>query len=195
MTASGSIVSSLTAPSGFTLGGQVNNGSFASGVQWWWKIAGGSEPSSYSVTETAAAGTGVAAMLAWSGVDTADPIDVSATDDTAETGVTTISLTPLTTTVADTLYVALPYEYNGRTITVSAAGAMTKLTQSTTTGRTVAVLEESIPSAGAVTGRTATASASSDWRGLAFALAPSSGGGGSTQPPRSMHHFNMLRRG
>jgi len=90
--------SALSGPSGFTIlhSESQNNGQTTAS---WWKKAGGSEPSSYSITWS---GTEryVGSCTRISGADTDDPVDVSDSNDGSSGTVTSPSIT---TTVDNTL--------------------------------------------------------------------------------------------
>ena len=93
----------ITAPSGWTLVRRVNNSnSTANSLAIYDKVAGGSEPASYSWTFSTSTGA-AGGIQTFSGVDTVNPIDVEAGQTT--TSGTTHTAPSVTTTVANTMLV------------------------------------------------------------------------------------------
>ena len=189
----GSTVATLNLPSGFTLGDIENNGAFDNGFAWAWKIAGASEPSTYPLSQaTSSSSTARAVMLAYSSVDTSTPIDATGDllGDTSND--TTVALADVTTTVAETLLIQLPWEYKTRTRTYTAGGSASLDWESNAAGFSFAAISEQIASASSVTGRTATASAAGQFKTFALALRGTGGGGGSAVAAL-MNHYRRRR--
>jgi hypothetical protein len=190
--------STVTQPSGFTLIQEVDlNSVFAASIHVYYKIASGSEPATYDVSLAGSAQNyGSAQIFAWSGVDTTNPINVSAK--TTYGGNSTSHVFPsVTTTVTDTTLIGVVtnIDLGATTWTAGSSGMTERADNAGGYGEDWALFDEAISASGATGTRTVTASASIEHHAITIALAPSAGGGGSTQPPRSMHHFNMLRRG
>lgn len=169
----------ITPPSGFTLIQSQPAGSFSSGIYIYGKVAGSSEPSTYTVNQTQN-NAGRAKMYAYRGGNTTSPINVSSISG-VQGSVSTVALPNLTTIVAETVYIGVGFEYNGRTPVLSATGAMTDRGGSTTAGLVFTVVEENIPTATTVSGKTESSSLNGDFYGFSMALAPA--GGGDTTPP------------
>lgn len=171
-----------TGPSGFT---QIDNKAptaFEAGMYLYYKIASGSEPSTYNVSQSGA-NQGSARMYAWTGVDGTTPINVN-TKSSKLTSVTTINLPSATTTVAECLHIGISLEYNGRTPTISATGSQTALGGSTLSGRVFQVTEEQIATASAVTGRTHSSGTSGDFFAFSLGIAPAGGASPTSDPPQ-----------
>lgn len=159
-----------TGPSGFTAIDSQAATTFSAGLRLYYKIAGGSEPGTYNVSQSGA-NLGAARMYAWTGVHASTPINVN-TKSSVLNGVTTINLPSATTTVAECLHVGVSFEYNGRTPTVSATGSQTARGGSTLSGRVFQVTEEQIAAAGAVTGKTHSSGTSGDFYAFSIGIAP-----------------------
>lgn len=160
-------------PSGFTLINNVATSLFSAGLYAYYKIAGGSEPSTYAVSQSGS-NLGAARMYAWTGTHATTPINVNAKS-AALSGVTTINLPSVTTTEADCRHIGIAFEYNGRTPTLSATGSQTARGGSTLGGRVFQVTDEALGAAGAVTGRTQSSGTSGDFYAFSIAIAPSGG--------------------
>jgi hypothetical protein len=93
----------ISAPAGWILVRRVNNGnSNASSLAVYYKVAGASEPSSYTWTFSSSSGS-AGGIAAFSGVDTSDPIDVENGQNTANS--TSHASPSITTTIADAMVV------------------------------------------------------------------------------------------
>lgn len=171
----------ITAPSGFTLLQSSASGSFRGGVYVYQKIATGSEPANYPVTVASA--SGYSQMYAWSGTHGTTPIDVSAIS-ADQPSTVTITAPTITTTVAETCHVNVGFEWNERSPTFTANGALVSRGQNSTGGTAWIVSDESISASGSVTGRTVTGSVTGDYISISIALAPASGAAGGTFAPR-----------
>jgi hypothetical protein len=166
--------STMAAPSGFTELAFLNPGAFAAGYRVFGKLAS-SEPSSWSIEETAAgnAAQGRAFAASWSGVNTSTPLDDSAT--ASSTNTATPAFPTVTAEAADTTLVAWVFENNGRTCTFTEAGSMTEREDSGIGGYSFGVFEEEIASSGSVSGRTCSASLTGDFVRASFLLASAGG--------------------
>jgi MSHA biogenesis protein MshQ len=91
----------ITPPSGWTLAGRLDNaGGNGNSMAVYYKVAGGSEPSTYTWSFSSSTGS-AGGIMAFTGVNTADPVDVSGGQTTASS--TSHSTTSLTTSVANTM--------------------------------------------------------------------------------------------
>ncbi len=94
----------ITAPAGFTLVNRQNNASgSANSVAMYWKLAASGEPASYTWSFSANTGN-AGGIMAFSGVDNATPINVSA-GSTTTTSTTNFAAPSVTTTMANTMTV------------------------------------------------------------------------------------------
>ena len=95
----------LTAPAGWTLVRRTNNANTnANSLVVFYKVAGAAEPASY--TWTADTSTGMAGgIVCFSGVDTANPVDVEAGQISGNTQTTTFTSPSVTTTVPNDMIV------------------------------------------------------------------------------------------
>ena len=135
-------------------------------------VAGGSEPSSYTFTFSAA-GTAVGTIAAYSGVDNGTPVDDHGGQVTSSS--VTITAPSVTTTVPNDQLVAF-FAITGKT-TIGTAGGMLERTeivspQAATSKLTAALDDQADPSAGPTGSRTATAAASGHGIGQMVALRP-----------------------
>ncbi len=170
--------SSQTYPSGFTPLWEFNATPSNAGLALAYKVAGASEPGTYSIQQaTAAAGADRARMLAWSGVNTTTPIDVSSS--MSDQPATASPAAPsVTTTGADRLLISAAIEYSGANRTIAAPGSMTDRWQWTAVP-SLEICEEVIAAAGATGTRTFSVSPSAAYfKTFSFALASAGGGGG-----------------
>lgn len=181
LTVGASTGNTITPPSGFTLIQSQPASLFSSGIYVYGKVAGSSEPSTYTVNQTQN-NAGRTRMYAYRGVNTTSPVNVSLIS-SAQGSVSAVALPNLPTTVAETVYIGVAFEYNGRTPVLSATGAMTDRGGSTATGLVFNVVEENVPTATTVSGKTESSSLTGDFYGFSMALAPAGGGGGDTTPP------------
>lgn len=159
-------------PSGFTLIDAVDNGSqFVAELRAFWKIAGGSEPSTYSVSCTA--GMAISAIVgAWRGVDQTTPVPTHAS--VSLTSSTSILCPSVTAATSDTALICFYADIDGQsTATYTPAAGMTNriLYRSSNAGVPLAVDGQSISATGATGTRTATASASHGWGAISFLIA------------------------
>jgi RHS repeat-associated protein len=92
----------ITPPAGWTLVRSDVNGTIQT-LAIYWRAAGGSEPASYTFTFGAAVNAATAGIVAYSGVDTTTPIDVSGGQ--ANTASTSVTAPSVTTTVANAMVV------------------------------------------------------------------------------------------
>jgi hypothetical protein len=122
----------------------------------YYKVAGGSEPSDYTVS--IAGGTsqaGSACILVWDGdVDTADPIDVSAKQGNG-TQSDNIECPSVTTTVADTTLVCVYGTRTRGTVNYTAPSGMTERLDSGTGAATFGVADLAVAAIGATGTKTA----------------------------------------
>lgn len=137
----------------------------------WWKLAGGSEPSTYSWAKPN--GDGIVCLIAWDGCDTADPADVSSQNQAgASTSHVASGVTP---TNDDALLVG------GYGTDVQSAGAITWTTPTGMTERedrstasdiwsSGSIHDEVLTGGGATGDRTATASSSQQYGAILAAF-------------------------
>ena len=166
----------ITPPSGFTLLQSKGGGAWNSGMYIYWKLAGGSESSSYTFGFSTA-NVRYAQAFAFSGVDGTTPIDDSAKS-SDQGSVTSIALPSVTASVADTLHIGISFEWNQRSPTLSATGSQTARGGNNAGGQDWFVTTEGIASSGAISGKTHSSSSSGDFVGFSVVVAPSGGGGG-----------------
>jgi hypothetical protein len=97
------------APSGWTLLRSTAAPAAVGTVSAWVKVAGAAEPADYTFTNGGAGDVGRMgiAIMRFSGVDTATPVDVSAIAAEANTDGTAVTCPTVTTTVADTMVVRM----------------------------------------------------------------------------------------
>lgn len=96
-----------SAPAGWTLKSSVSESTTFSGYLWW-KRAGGSEPADYTFTKGSPARWRTGLILAYSGgITSGDPFDVFSSNSEASGIDDQIECLTITTTVADTMIVAL----------------------------------------------------------------------------------------
>lgn len=154
----------ITPPSGWTLARRINNsGATANGLAIYYKVATASEPSSYTWTFSSSTGT-AGGISAFSGVDTANPLD-------AENGQATASslshATPsITTTVANTMLVA-SFAFSSSATWATPSGMtgafnVASLTVPNSTGESTASFYQFWTLTGSTGTRTATASGDAD---------------------------------
>lgn len=160
----------VTTPSGWTVVlGPVDTSTYGNRCYVFRKIAGGSEPSSVSVTISSGNGAGI--MSAFTGVDGTTPIDVSASATTATGGSTPNLVSPsVTTTVASTLLVRMYWAHDGTAITP--AGGTTEIYDANAPGQPAAIEAATIAQAAAGASGTTTATLNTNtFGGLAATLA------------------------
>lgn len=175
----GNAASNTITAAGFTLIDSVAAGSFQSGLYLYYRWATASEPSTYPVTQSGG-NIGRARMYAWRGVNKTGTINANIKS-AVQNGVTSVTLTNITTTVADALEIGVSFEYNGRTPTITAGSGQTSRGGSTAGGLVFLVSEKGFPTAGLISGETHSSSVSGDFYSFSIALAPA--GGGDTTPP------------
>jgi hypothetical protein len=185
------IAASVTPPSGWTLIGTANPGSFVPGGQTsskiYWKLATGSEPADYTWTISTGSYSEVG-IIAYSGVDTTTPIDASSSVESSGGNVTASSVT---TTVANTQLIAVLHDYGN---TMSAPSGMTQRALWDASINLIA--DEAIASTGA-TGTRADGAAYGAWNAHLIALKPAGGGGGAASGlilPPAYRHQSLLGR-
>lgn len=157
------------------------SGVFQCEIGVYWKIAGASEPSTYTVSISGQGGgnnLGSAQILVYTGGASASV--VNAHTNANGTASTTIANPSVTTTVADTILIAY---YGDRTDLSSetfapASGMTQRATGRSADGVPWAWDDQPIATAGATGTKNATASASHNWMSVVFAIAPASAGGG-----------------
>lgn len=169
----------VTQPAGWvSLGSIVNTSSPTTGggsvwIQMWRKVAGGSEPGSYTFGFSTSSWN-VVLCAAYHGVDNTTPIDASSSGGTGGTGnVASFSLPAVTTTAANDELVIFAGDYNGQTI--NSTGFTSEFNSSG-----YAVLDKAAGAAGSYGPSTATFSASDHGGGWLIALLSAGAGGGST---------------
>lgn len=170
-------------PAGFSLAWSCPQGLYASGLYVYTKAAS-SEPASYSVNQGFNNGNGAGRVvaLAYSGRDNTSLIVATSTQSPAsQPGVTSVSLPPLTATDTGQDYFAFAWEYNGRSLTLSAGSGLTLRASASGGGNTVGAADLTSTSAGSISGKTLTSSAAGDYKSGALLFAKASGGGNS--PP------------
>jgi hypothetical protein len=137
----------------------------------YYKVATGSEPSSYTWTFASSEVSG-AGISAYSGVDTTTPFDANATT-LANAASTTVTATGLTTVTANAVIVMVAHIDPADTITAW-SGALTERWQ--VDGIRTGLADELRATAGATGNRTATVSVSNSSVGYLIALRPASTG-------------------
>lgn len=158
--------STVITPAGWTLVQSSNqtNGN-TSRLYTYYKVAGGSEPASYIWTFSGANIGAVAGVASFTGVDTASPIDVSASQTTAKS--TSHTAVSITTTVAGDMLVTIHEFTSSRNWT--SPGGMTEVidsysrTGTSGNGISLEMNYEARPAVGATGLRTATASGNADY--------------------------------
>jgi hypothetical protein len=166
----GTGVTGVSAPAGFNSVRRDNRGT-STAVQVWTKTAS-SESGTYTVSWTGSNNANLA-ILAYSGVDTSAPVDVSGSTGGASTA---NPATPDVTTVTpNTMLLAIISVGSGGTWT--APGTMTERVDAPSTAasnnQTLGVFEEVIAATGATGTRTATVSTAGQYVATAIALKPS----------------------
>ncbi len=146
-------------------------------VDLWWKLVTGSEPANYGVScnGTSSNANSTAQVHHFSGNDTTSPINIASVFGSAQSGVTTITFSNLTTTVANCAILAVAVEINQHSFTASVPGGspLSVLINNATTplSDVVAFNGAGVPS-GAVTVGTLTSSPAHDFLGISVAIAP-----------------------
>ena len=171
---------SLTAPAGWTLIRSDVNSTFVR-QSLYYHLAGASEPASYSWTLSAAHGA-VGTMLAYSGVDPVNPIDVSSGG--IGSGSSSLTAPALTTSVANDMLVGLFGVKGTRDLHTARGHERTHRDQPGSQRRegraeSTDLLLGAVGSSG---NRTATLSVAANGVGQLVALKPGGGGGGGPGP-------------
>lgn len=155
----------ITAPAGWTLIRQTAQGAGnSSRLATYYRVAGASEPASYSWTLNGAHAGAVGGIMSFSGVDNTSPIDV---ENGAATNSSLNHQAPSLTTGQDDGMLVTVHEYASSS-TWTAPGGMTEavdiasLTPNNTAGISMQMNYEARPTAGATGTRTAVASANAD---------------------------------
>lgn len=179
----------ITPPSGWTLGDSGANGGNAGA--WYWKVAGGSEPSTYGWTFGGSVDESHVVLAAYTGVDNTTPVDVSSkkTDSTGDGG---LVATGVTMTGAGTL-LFLAGSNAGYVISAPMAppSGMTERAQVFGVEYGAAYLaDQEVAAAGATGNKTATAESGTNtgpYTTFLVALKVSAGGGGGGAKRRRIH--------
>lgn len=167
----------ITPPAGWTAIASIDQGSaFELEVRLYWKIAGGSEPSTYSVGIGGQGGGnnfGYGWIWTYTGADGTTPVPASATQ--RNTSSSTSALCPsVTTTAADQTMVCVYVSGNNSVSnTWTPPSGMTERLDagSNPTGFVVGIADLAVASAGATGTKTATASLSGTSNCISFAVA------------------------
>jgi hypothetical protein len=176
ITAYGSASESLTPPSGWTPMDNVPSSTGNYGWAIFYRVAGGSEPTTYNVQRNDFAGLADRCFIAsWSGPLTSGPIDVTGTE-TNDPSTATPDLTSLTTLSADTTLVGWCLEWSGANRTISPPAGMTTRNQRTTEP-SWEMCDVAVAAAGAV-GLKEFSATSANYYTYAFAIASQAAGGG-----------------
>lgn len=144
------------------------------------KVAGSSEPSSYTVDETDGGNPRWAhAMFRISGAHASSYIDVMGTNDEG-TSETSQSCNSITTTQADclALWCLLFQELNDTTVSTNPGTSAARVPCGNGFGPFLAVDEEDFASAGATGAQAWGTDEAKSWMSVGFAIAPVAGGGG-----------------
>ena len=151
----------ITAPSGWTTLQSGAVGGLRYGV--WVKVAGGSEPSSYTFQFSATVNA-VAAIATYSGV-AASPIDVSG----SQTGSSTTLTAPSVTTSGNALVLSL-FGAQGVDVPTAPSGTTSRVARANTSGSTLRLVDAAHSPASATTARESTIPTSLDWAAVTVAL-------------------------
>lgn len=163
---------SWTVPSGFTEITRLEGDIFTFGMSVWRKEAGASEPSTYDFEGTAGNGVGYGYLAAYQdGNAGGSSLDAFADSGaTIDSGDATANIVGVTTATANTRVVSFVTESGGSTRTFTAVGTLAEVTDCNASGYSAAVFDEVVASAGAISGRTATASGNGGFRSITIAL-------------------------
>ena len=166
---------SMTAPAGWTAiaGTDVFEGTNAH-IHGWYRVAGGSEPASYTFTMTGGDGRDTAGgIIAISGANQATPINVSAGQSNGSSPSPSVAAPSITTTVPNTLLI---FAGSGATsATYTQPGNMAEQFDRTTSGTYKVSIEaatQALAGSGATGTRTALASTSVRSVGIMIAVRP-----------------------
>lgn len=173
----------ITPPSGWTALASIDQGSaFELEVRLYWKIASGSEPSTYSVQIGGQGGGnnfGYGWIWTYTGHDATTPIQVTGTQRNTS-GSTSATCASVTTTSTDTTLVCVYVSGNNSVSnTWTPPSGMTERLDAgaNPTGFVVGVADVAVASSGATGSKTATSSLSGTSNCITFAIAPAGGGG------------------
>ena len=173
--------STCVPPSGFTLIEEQGT-SAGHGYAIYYKVAGGSEPSSYTVEQTANFSTADRAfMITYDGADETTPIDAEGTKN-QDDGTTSPDVLSVTAATADTTLVALCLEWSGADRTLSAPSGMTNRS-TRTASPSWAVADVAVSSSGATGNKEFSAGTNANYYTFGFLLKGAGGGGGSSTTP------------
>lgn len=146
------------------------------------KVAGGSEPSTYTFTLNNM-DVAFVVMAAYSGVDTATPQDATAT---GASGTGTNRTATGLTTVTNGAVIVVGSGGHSQALSAGFSGMTERITFAPFTGSSV-IYDQTIASAGATGNKAATSSADANgWAATMVALRPGGGGGGGGAAPRLM---------
>jgi hypothetical protein len=161
----------ITAPSGWTTV-RVDDDAGNTMQATFWKVAGSSEPSSYTFTNTTGdtTRTGAGGIAAYSGVDTTSPIDAHGAT-TYPGNVTALTAPSLTTSVAGARLLTLVAQRSDGPITPS-SGMAERLEVSASNQNVLELADQALAAAGATGTRTATSGANRSGVAQAVALRP-----------------------
>lgn len=138
-----------------------------------YRVAGASEPASYTFSGLAS-GHLTAEMVRVSGADNTNPLDAAAVTAGA-TSSTTLTVPTMTTASAGALVVsALAVYSQSASISAASGNPATIVANSTGTGRRLVMASESRPTPGAVGSRAWTTGSSLNWAGISVAFKPAS---------------------
>ena len=161
--------STVTPPAGWT---QVLNNSSGASLQStiFVHVAGSSEPTSYTFSSTSSAKS-AGGIVAYSGVDTNNPVNASAGATGASASMTAPSVT---TTISTTMLVSF---WSARQESFTTPGSMTQrwnysAGSGANSSMSVGAADEAVAAAGATGTRTASKSGSLDWTAQSIALKP-----------------------
>lgn len=189
-TVAGTGTATSTAPSGWTAIQDDLSGSSTLRTTSYYHVAGSSEPTSYSFSFSASR-TAVGGISAYSGEDTAIPVDVSA----AATGSSGNSVAASVTTTAPSEWVVVPAAFTGVLSFVADATTAQRwsLGSSTTIDGDSADFTQS--TAGATATKTNTATGDTGWAMHTIGLRPSGASGVLTVSPSTPSPFSATLSG
>lgn len=173
----------ITPPSGWTALASIDQGSaFELEVRLYWKIASGSEPSSYSVQIGGQGGGnnfGYGWIWTYTGHDSTTPIQVTGTQRNTSSSTSALCAGVTTTSTDTTLVCVYVSGNNSVSNTWTPPSGMTERLDAgaNPTGFVVGVADVAVASSGATGTKTATSSLSGTSNCITFAIAPAGGGG------------------
>jgi PKD domain len=157
-------------PSGWTaLFGPTTTTTYGNKCYVFWRVAGGSEPSTVSVTISTGQGAGI--MSAFTGANTSAPINVHAEATLPGGGTSPTMTTPsVTTTVANTMLLRMYWAHDGTA--VAPAGTDTEIYDANAPGQPCAIeAATSTQTAAGASGTTTATLNSNKWGGLGSTIA------------------------